>query len=200
MDLMRFEPSQVPEMLGPVLVEQALDDVPIFGPDRKDLNSLVEKATSSDASTYVLQDLVADDRPLPEAFTNASTTAEKLRALRAHVKAKPGQKSVDAVAESVEDMSLSATDPPTNCELHEELLSTLFAAQGLPREAWTVIDHAMLLRAREKYLFDPSTNIAVVDDDPWLRYLWGWVRGELNPSDISPLNRADFRARRRGRH
>lgn len=191
MDLMRFESSQAPEMLGPVLVEQALDDVPIFGPEGKDLNSIVEKATSSAAETYVLQDLDADDRPLPEAFTNASTTAEKLRALRAHVKAKPGRNSVDAVTESVDDLSLSTAEPPTNCELHEELLSTLIAAQGLPREAWAVIDHVMLLRAREKYLFNTSTNITVVDDDPWLRYLWGWIRGESRPTGILPLIRAD---------
>ena len=191
MDLMHFEPSQAPEMLGPVLVEQALDDVPIFGPERKDLNSIVEKATSSATSAYALQDLDADGRPLPEAFTNASTTAEKLRALRAHVKAKPGQKSVGAVTDSTADMSLSATEPPTNCELHDELLSTLIAAQGLPREAWAVIDHVMLLRAREKYLFNSSTNIAVVDDDPWLKYLWGWVRGEFTPMGRSPSTRAD---------
>lgn len=179
MDLMRFEPSQTPAMLGPIMVEKALHEVPIFGPDRKDLSSIVEEATNSAASAYVLTDLDADNRPLPEALFKTSTIAEKLRALRAHVKAKPKEESVDAVSQSVADVSLSATDPPTNCELHEELLSTLMAALGLPREAWAVIDHVMLFRAKEKYLFNPSTNIAVVDDDPWLRYLWGWIRGEL---------------------
>ena len=179
MDLMHFEPSQAPDMLGPVLVEQALDDVPIFGPDRKDLTTIVEEATRLPPLTGLVQDLDADDRILPAAFTKASTTAEKLRALRACVKEKSGQKAVDTVGDTVRDMSLSITAPPTNCELHEELLSTLIEAQGLPREARAVVDNVMLLRAKEKYLFDPLVNVAVVADDPWLKYLWGWVGGEL---------------------
>lgn len=193
MDVMHIEPSHAPEMLGPVLVEQALDDVPIFGPDSSDLNSIVEGATRSPPSTGLIQDLDADDRPLPEAFTNASTTAEKLRALRAHIKDKSGLESVDDVADSVGDMSLSVTAPPTNCELHEELLSTLMEARGLPLEARAVVDHVMILRAKEKYLFDPSTNVAVAGDDPWLRYLWGWIGGEPAPTDIVLLTGADSR-------
>lgn len=192
MDLMHFEPSQAPDMLGPVLVEQTLLDVPIFGPDNSDLNTIVGGATRSPPSTGLVRDFDADDRPLPEAFTNASTTAEKLRALRAHVKEKPGQKSADDVTDSVADMSLSVTAPPTNRELHEELLSTLIEAQGLPIEARVVVDHIMVLRAKEKYLLDAPTNVAVVGDDPWLRYIWGWVGGERTPTGVvSPLVGAD---------
>lgn len=190
MDLMNFEPSQAADMLGPVLVERALDDAPLFGPDQADLNSIVEKATNSPITSGLVQDLDAEDRPLPEALRNGSTTAEKLRALRVHVKeGKSAGKSVDNVAEATEDLSLSATGPPTSSELHEELLSTLIEAEGLPREARAVIDNAMLLRAKEKYLFDPAKNRDIVDDDPWLRYLWGWIGGESTPTDNCHVNR-----------
>lgn len=184
MDLMNFEPSQAADMLGPVLVERALDDAPLFGPDQVDLNFIVEKATNSPITSGLVQDLDGGDRPLPEALRSGSTTAEKLRALRIYVKeGKSVQTPMDGVTEATEDMSLSATGPPTSSELHVDLLSTLVEAEGLPREARAVIDHAMLLRAKEKYLFDPSRNREVVDDDPWLRYLWGWVGGESTPAD-----------------
>lgn len=190
MDLMNFEPSQAADMLGPVLVERAVDDAPLFGPDQADLNFIVEKATNSPVTSGLVQDLDAGDRPLPEALRNGSTTAEKLRALRVYVKeGKPAQTSVDNVAEATDDMSLSATGPPASSEIYEELLSTLIEAEGLPREARAVIDHAMLLRAKEKYLFDPAKNREVVDDDPWLRYLWGWIGGELAPTDYCYIER-----------
>lgn len=191
MDLMNFESSQVPDMLGPLLVEKALDDFPVFGPDRPGLDLVIEQATSSAASSGLVEDFDASARPLPKAFTNASTTAEKLRALRTYVKDNDTPKYVDDVTESTADLSLSATGPPTNHQLHEELLSTLVLADGLPREARAVVDHSMLLRAKEKYLFDPSINRAVVDDDPWLRYIWGWISGELLVPPMILLTGAD---------
>ena len=87
MDLMNFEPSQAADMLGPVLVEGAVDYAPLFGPDQADLNFIVEKAkTNSPVTSGLVQDLDAGDRPLPEALRYGLTTAEKLRALRVYVK------------------------------------------------------------------------------------------------------------------
>ncbi len=38
----------------------------------------------------------------------------------------------------------------------------------------------MLLRAKEKYLFDFALNQTIAADDPWLRDTWAWVAGECN--------------------
>ncbi|PKS06810.1 hypothetical protein jhhlp_006885 [Lomentospora prolificans] len=179
MDLMRFEPSQAPDILGPLLVDQALSDVPIFGENRVDLASVVEEATNSQVSeSGLVGDLDASEDALPESFTNASTTAEKLRALRAYIKDRTKSASktpVEGLADAAAELSLSATGPPTNRELHDELLTTLLEAKGLPSKARAVLDHIMLLRAKEKYLFNTTINRAVVDDDPWIRYLWLWI-------------------------
>ncbi|CAI4211826.1 unnamed protein product [Parascedosporium putredinis] len=177
---------QVARYIGPLLVDQALSDVPIFGDDRVDLAAVVEQATNSQASDVgLLVDLEASGDALPESFTKASTTAEKLRSLRAHVKdrSKPApNKSNDRLVDATSNLSLSATGP---------LLI------GLPSEARVVIDHTMLLRAKEKYALDPAINKAVVGDDPWVRYLWLWIsdaeaaaeegRMMSNPLDLSYL-------------
>lgn len=47
--------------------------------------------------------------------------------------------------------------------------------QGLPKKAQAILDHAMLLRSKEKYLFDYPANIDITSDDPWLQDLWHWV-------------------------
>ena len=186
MDLMRFEPSQAPDILGPLLVDQALSDVPIFGENRVDLASVVEEATNSQVSeSGLVGDLDASEDALPESFTNASTTAEKLRALRAYIKDRTKSASktpVEGLADAAAELSLSATGPPTNRELHDELLTTLLEAKGLPSKARAVLDHIMLLRAKEKYLFSTTINRAVVDDDPWIRYLWLWISGKRSRS------------------
>jgi hypothetical protein len=186
MDIMHFEPSQVPNLVGPVFVEQALADVQIFAPDHADLHAVIEKASmASIPSTGLVAELDVTERPLPETFSSAKTTAEKLRALRAYVKDdKPRQSPSDALAASVSDVSLSPSGPPTNSQLHDDMLATLIEAKGLPREAMAVIDHVMLLRAREKYLFDPVTNTAVVSDDPWLEHLWQWIGGRSTPQHL----------------
>ena len=181
MDLMHFEPSQAPDILGPLLVDQALSDVPIFGDDRVDIASVVEESTNYSQLPGLVEDLNAQKASLPDSLTKASTTAEKLRALRAYIKEtapKPEpKKSTDRLADATADLSLSVTGPPTNRELHDELLSTLIEAKGLPSEARAVVDHVMLLRAKEKYLFNTTINRAVVDDDLWVRSLWLWISG-----------------------
>jgi len=78
----------------------------------------------------------------------------------------------------MERASIQQPMSTTNQELHELHLSSLVGAKGFPMEAQKVIDHTMLLRAKEKYLFDCEANRKVVSDDPWLRDVWAWIAGE----------------------
>lgn len=178
---MRFEPSQCTQMYGPLLVEQALADAPVFGSDKANVPALIEKtlqSPSSETDIRVERPSLVDpslstplrDRPI----------AERLRATRKSiVKHKTETETeVDGLANQLQASSVSE-DGPTSCaQLHEDLLSVLPQAEQLTPEAQSDVDHVMLLRAKEKYLLDPVTNRNVVSDDLWLRYLWDWVAGE----------------------
>ncbi|KAI8257616.1 putative WD repeat-containing protein [Colletotrichum sp. SAR 10_98] len=122
-NIMEFESSQSSDMLGPLFVEEALSDIAIFGPDKVDVQTIVDKTLQA---------------------------------------------------------RFSAADLNT---------------QNLSTESQCLLDHVMLLRAKEKYLFDCNVNRAVVADDPWLRYMWDWIADaedaaqdggmKLSPLDLS---------------
>ena len=173
-------------MLAPLFVEKELSEAPIFGPEKIDLDVIVEEATQTPVPTSgLVEDRCASDVPLPESFTKATTTAERMRALRAYVKEiseakgpSNGNALADDIAKASSELSISAEGPPSCRELHEDLLESLIKAQGLPRDAQVVFDHVMLLRAKERYLFDGAINRNVVVDDAWLRYVWNWIAGK----------------------
>lgn len=186
---MQFEPSQAPGILGPLLVEKALSDVPIFGPEKADIAATVEEALRVGSLNHTTTEITnVIDAPLPNSFHSAVTTSGKLRSLRAFVREqleytdKLGSlqtqiKDLKALEAGVDEITL-ASDGFGSCrEIHEALLRTLVEAPGLPREAQAVVDHTMLLRAKEKYLFDAATNRDVVRDDPWTRFAWDWIAG-----------------------
>ncbi|KAM0507193.1 hypothetical protein ACHAP8_000820 [Fusarium lateritium] len=169
---------------GPLLIEEALSDVPLFGSDRASIRADTGAALKANSmSSVIIEDIGATSRPLPEAFHKASTVAPKIRALRAFVRdefqapkgIKPRAGDTKIVQSETSELSL-ASDSLGSCrEIHDALLASLAEAEGLPREAQSVLDHAMLLRAKEKYLFDAVANRDIVADDPWVKYIWDWV-------------------------
>ncbi|KUI62153.1 SEH-associated protein 4 [Cytospora mali] len=184
--LMEFEPGQTSEILGPVFIENALSEIPIYGPEKVDARAIAAKALE----TYLpeddlLLDTAASDTPLPVAFTQATTVAEKLRALRAYVQDiarsdsldKDGNPGIDDHVGRLSGIPLESSSSRSNRALHEALLGSTLATAGFPKGAQIVLDHVMLLRARERYLFDCRVNRAVVADDPWLKGVWGWIEG-----------------------
>jgi len=183
---MEFEPSQADDILGPLTVENMLSDIPVFGPDRADVDEIVERSQQgSTGREEIVVDLLAKGE-LPASFSDSSTIASKLRALRQLAreqqreeapKGAKGNNSTDVLSRDVAAMGLAARGPQTNQELHDALLESTLKMKGLPMEAHKVLDHVMLLRAKEKYLFDCEVNRKVVADDPWLRDVWAWIAG-----------------------
>ncbi|KAF4979384.1 hypothetical protein FDECE_18067 [Fusarium decemcellulare] len=197
--MMQFEPSQAPNILGPLLIEEALSDVPLFGPESANIRADAEAALKSNTlSTVSIDDVGATKTPLPEAFHDASTVAPKIRALRAFVRdefqaptstngVKPRAGDTKIVQSETSEMSL-ASDSLGSCrEIHDALLASLAEAEGLPREAQNVLDHTMLLRAKEKYLFDAVANRDIVADDPWVKYVWDWIATAEETADDGGL-------------
>ncbi|KAK4639533.1 hypothetical protein QC761_709150 [Podospora bellae-mahoneyi] len=160
-DLMEFEPSHSHAMLGPLLTETALLDKPVFGSNKVDVAAVVEQ-TFVTPPEEVLAVQVSGDAELPAAFHNATTVAEQLKALRSMVK----------------DTEVGTqVEPPSQRHRHEKLLiETMNLARNSPK-ARNVLDHIMLLRAKEGYLFNYEKNREIVSDDVWLRDVWAWVSG-----------------------
>ncbi|KAK6952885.1 hypothetical protein Daesc_005182 [Daldinia eschscholtzii] len=191
--LMQFEPTQYPEMTGPLNIDQAFKDQPLFGNRKESLSSVIQQTLSSAPPTAdPICDLEASTQPLPELFTSASTTADKLRGLRQYfretleparqLKEKERQQSVTRnLDQSLSDLSLKDNVLPSNRQLHERLLMSTLDSRGFPKEAQLVLDHVMLFRSKEKYLFDYVANRDITGDDPWLKELWDWVAGSNFP-------------------
>lgn len=185
---MKFEPGQTSEMLAPVFIEDALSEIPIFGPEKADVGAIAAEALEARLSADdLLQDTAASDVPLPLAFNQANTVAEKLRALRAYIQDvnqansddNDGHQGYYDNVERLSGISLEHSSSHSNRSLHEALLGSTMGTAGFPEEAQVVLDHVMLLRARERYLFDCRVNRAIVADDPWLKGVWGWIEGKI---------------------
>lgn len=180
--IMKFDTSQTIETLGPFFVENALSEIPIFGTQKADVGAIAEEALKAYApEDDLLVDEAASTVPLPESFVGAKTVAEKLQASRAYIHdiARSKQSDSGTLSTKLSGISLDPSPVSSNRSLHENLLKSTVELTGFPKAAQVVLDHVMLLRAKEKYLFDCRVNRAVVADDPWLKGVWGWIGGNL---------------------
>jgi hypothetical protein len=183
-DVMDFEPPQRQSIFGPLLIEQALSGVALFGPQKANIRSLVEQVlTKSSTEERRVVATLANDH-LSSSCNQASSIADKLRALR--LASKDGQ------VQSDEELS-------SQLKRHEKLLTDTRDMAGLSPNARFVLDHSMLLRAKEGYRFDFAKNQRIVADDPWLQDVWAWVDGESERQYANPVKVAHrFINRRRG--
>lgn len=188
--LMKFEQTQAAEILGPFFVENALSDIPVFGPRKANVGAITDDALQKGVPVDdTLVDEVASGVPLPDSFRVATTVAEKLTALRRHIWGiklpnLAEQGNIQQVSDPMMLLKLQddASEEPSRQSsrfLHDCLLNTTMETAGFQKVAQSVLDNVMLLRAKEKYLFDCRVNRAVVDDDPWLKGVWGWVEGAV---------------------
>ncbi|RYO74061.1 hypothetical protein DL764_010984 [Monosporascus ibericus] len=187
--LMQFDAQQYPEMMSSLLIDDALADVPLFGSQKKAITPIIQNILHSHPPDHdiVVEEDAPDIQP-DESFKAASTTAAKLRGIRRFLKDDPQESfsssqnqqassSDDELNESFMGLSITSFGQLSNRQLHEKLLALTRGARGLPKGAQAVLDHVMLLRAKENYLFDCASNREIVADDPWLQDLWDWIAG-----------------------
>lgn len=175
---MEFEPQQSQEILGPLLAEQALADVPLFGPEKAKLKKAIELAISPTADTeQVITKPTHTDNALSLPFSQVSSVADKLTALRLASKNTIAQTPAATVHPSIN--LVSGAEPLSQLQRHESMLTQIKDISHLPSEGQAVLDHSMLFRAKEGYLFNYEANQRIVADDPWLRDVWAWVAGEF---------------------
>lgn len=185
-DVMKLDSKQGMEVLAPTLVDQALHDVPIFGADKIAVKEGIEAALKGQTTdSAVVRRVNERHTPLPESFYASKTVAGKLRAVRTFIKDMEAKNPSTAGRSRVpNELSLASNSVESCREVHEALLAAAVKTGGLPSEAQSAVDHAMLFRAKEKYLFDPTVNRQIVADDPWKRYLWDWIAGEPTHSRL----------------
>ncbi|KAI1202695.1 hypothetical protein F5X97DRAFT_286956 [Nemania serpens] len=165
--LMQFDNTQYLEMMGSVLVDDAIKDIPLFGEEKKSAEIIASQVVDLDPPKEDSDLDLAKNGYLLESLAGKSTTAEKIIALRKHVQ--------NTTQHKEKSSGSGGTGSVSNQQAHENLLTTTLNTQGLPRKAQVILDHAMLLRSKEKYLFDYLANINITSDDPWLQDLWHWV-------------------------
>ncbi|KAG6004753.1 hypothetical protein E4U21_000783 [Claviceps maximensis] len=189
-DIMQFEPAQTPVVLGPLLFEKTLAAMPIFGSHKLPiLDRLNDALRYSESTPITVKHVDETSQTLLQTLRSAGTISQKLLSIRTYInnkqvnqQAKKGQE-LQKVQEAspkhfinrLREISLASNSLGSCREFHEARLATLATAEGLSREVQSLIDHSMLLRAKEKYLFDAETNRNVLSDDPWRRFLWDWI-------------------------
>jgi hypothetical protein len=115
----------------------------------------------------MMDGMTAEEPDIPAAFLTASSTAEKLAALRL------------ASQEVSSSQEAPSTDTPSSqLQRHEMLLTQLQTMSRVSSKVQAVLDHTMLLRAKEGYLFNCAKNQEIVADDSLLRDVWTWVAGK----------------------
>ncbi|CAJ2510044.1 Uu.00g059440.m01.CDS01 [Anthostomella pinea] len=188
--IMQFEAPQYAEMMGPLLLHDALKDIPLFGEEVKSVTHIVQQIMQShppEADPIIDSEARDVFPPIPNTASTAFT-AETLRGLRDYsnetlnlpktpFSSKRQPSTIEKLDKSLTDLSVKGVGPISNRELHEKLLATTLDTAGFPKMAQVVLDHVMLLRSKERYLFDYAANRDIVSDDPWLRDLWDWVAG-----------------------
>ncbi|KAI1437742.1 WD repeat domain-containing protein [Xylaria sp. CBS 124048] len=179
--LMQFDATHHPEMMGSFLFNHFTKDIPLFGDKKQTMSTIASQSLKLHPPEL---DLICDfeaNKSLPESFTNATTTAGKIMALRKQAESTDANQESSAgdTASSLENTSVYPSSKGTGLfshrQAHENLLATTLNTRGFPKSAQIILDHIMLLRSREKYLFDYAANIDITYDDPWLKDMWLWV-------------------------
>jgi len=172
--VMEFEPSQARNILGPLLSERVLEDKPLFGPNKINVQSLLDKASVSDihAEQLAIGDEVRKG-DFSATLSRATSIAEKLAALRLALKETTSPHSAVTGVQAGGESTIQR-------DRHEKLLIKAKDIGRFPTDAQVTLDHAMLLRAKENYLFNYERNQQIVADDPWLRDVWAWVTGNAS--------------------
>ncbi|KAI3343500.1 hypothetical protein F4824DRAFT_10603 [Ustulina deusta] len=189
--LMQFDTTQHPEVMGSLLIDDAVKYTPLFGSEKESIATIVSQVLESlPPETDIVLDFEAKDS-LPQSFTDATTTAGKILALRKHTQKtcesyevsttdSHSATSGEGLDNTLSDAAGSGTGLVSNRQAHENLLTTTLNTKGFAKAAQIVMDHVMLLRSQEKYLFDYLANINITSDDPWLKDLWLWVARASN--------------------
>jgi hypothetical protein len=180
MTLMNFEDASEKEnVLGPLFATAVKSNVPTFGTDkfqspkiRARLDNAIKKSLQSSEDPIV--DLLASvDLETSQTLSNTGISQSQLE----------GKGSKTGGSENASADSNPSKKVYTSREVHDRLHYSTLSLVPSTKSRSELLDHVMLRRAMDGYLFDCKVNKTVTADDQWLQELWEWIKGKP-PCDV----------------
>jgi hypothetical protein len=174
---MKFsDPSESDKVLGPLYATAAKTEVPIFGPDK-----FTSKTAQQLLNATIIQNLRSENNSVVNLL---STKKPRMGHELSNISQSGGSLSEDLdklQLEAQEDAKAKLTTSKkisSNRQLHEEAHYTSRLDSTSAESKDELLDHVMLQRAIDGYLFDCKINKAIVRDDVWSQYIWEWIEGK----------------------
>jgi SEA/GATOR complex protein SEA4/MIOS len=173
--LIDFEdaPEKV-KVRGPLFATAAKFNVPVFGHQRFQspksqtlLNTTIEMSLRSAGDPIV--DLLAS----MELERNQSQWLNDTRISTSRLDGEESREEVTAD-------SLVSNKTYSSREVHDKSHYSTLSLSSSNKPRSELLDHVMLRRALNGYLFDCKINKVVATDDKWLRNLWDWIQGNFH--------------------
>ncbi|RFU25870.1 hypothetical protein B7463_g10476, partial [Scytalidium lignicola] len=176
----------------PLYATEVKAEVPVFGPDRfesEKVEPLAKEAVDQHIESkadHVLDLLVPrelnGDLNLSVEYESLVLKPcwEQLRSIRL-AQDRYEEQLLMGDKENLERSSGTATSPVlkqiySSRELHDRSHYSTLNMTLLSKPQKELVNHVILKRALEGYLFDCATNKAIVSDDVWLQDVWEWIR------------------------
>jgi hypothetical protein len=176
MSLMNFEDaSENVKVRAPLFATAAKLSVPVFGREKfqtlKSQTLLKEAIRESMRSEDPVVNLLAlsdlemrQSQKLSDPAISTSQTEGKRTQLGGSAKSTADFSSPDKVF--------------TSREVHGKLHYSSMSLNSSNKPRNKLLEHVMLRRAFDGYLFDSKMNKMVFNDDQWLKDLWEWIQGK----------------------
>ncbi|CZS93530.1 uncharacterized protein RCO7_10584 [Rhynchosporium graminicola] len=181
LDLMHFaDPAEQEKILAPLASIAVKSDVAVFGPERftteKMISALYEEVKKSLESTEdLVVDLLAPQSTALGARTSTASVPESVDDFIQLSLEPKESKRQSAFAVTSSESALFAT--LSSREQNEKSHFTATSRNPSTKATREHLNHVMLHRAVQGYLFEPKANRDVVVDDPWLQDVWEWIAG-----------------------
>ncbi|KAG4424940.1 hypothetical protein IFR04_001911 [Cadophora malorum] len=183
LDLMRFsDPIEQEKVLGPLYSTAAKAEIAVFGSEKLTkkaiIESLYEDVKKSLQSTEdPVVDLLAPQDPASGRTASTVSAPESLGDdfTQVHLEPKESKQRQSAPEDAIETVHPNKTY--SSRELYEKSHYTAVSRNPSSKATRDHLDHVMLRRATNGYLFNPKINKKILADDAWLQDVWEWIAG-----------------------
>ncbi|KAG0651851.1 SEH-associated 4 [Hyphodiscus hymeniophilus] len=180
LNLMKFsDPSERDKVLGPLYASAAKAQIPIFGPDK-----FTSVATQQLLSSTVQQDLQSVDNPVINLLTrNKPKMGQEPSSIsRSEESLSEGFDNLKLETRSVETEPTTSKKILSHQEQHDKAHYTVCLDSTLTKSKGELLDHVMLQRANDGYLFNCEVNKSVIKGAEEAAAADGMVSGSLDLS------------------
>jgi hypothetical protein len=175
---MKFsDPAEREKVIGPLYATAVKAEVPIFGPDK-----FTSKKIQQALNSTIKQDLESEDNPV---VNSLATKKSRMSQTSGRI-----IQCGEPLAEDLNKLELATQENGKECESrnlekvmssrerHDEAHYTTCLGTRTNVSKVDLLDHVMLQRAIDGYLFNCKANKAIVKDDQWLHDIWEWIEGK----------------------